>query len=69
MHAPARTPLTPELVAGLAAAAGRPIEPGDLDEITGLISALFDLESTLDRFDVTGVEPELTWDARWETAE
>lgn len=69
MHASSRQPLTPDQVAGLAAAAGRPIEPDDLAEITDLISALFELESTLDRFDVTGIEPELTWDARWENAE
>ena len=69
MHAPNRPPLTPELVAGLAAATGCRVEPDDLDEITGLITALFDLESNLDRFDVSEVEPELTWDARWASAE
>jgi hypothetical protein len=34
-----------------------------------LIDALYDLETTLERFDVSGVEPEFKWDARWEKAE
>lgn len=61
-----RTPLDADLVAAMAAAAGRPIAAEDLAEVTPLIDALYELEATLDRFDVSGVEPEFTWDARWE---
>ncbi len=64
-----RMSLTPDLVATMAAASGRPVEPDDLDEVTSLITALFDLESLLDRFDVSDITPEFKWDARWEIAE
>lgn len=64
-----RHPLSADLVAQMAVAAGRPVAPEDLADVTGLIDALYDLETTLERFDVSGVEPEFKWDARWEKAE
>ena len=64
-----RTLLTPDLVAAMAAASGRPIAAADLDAATELLDALYDLERKLDRFDVSNIEPEFKWDARWERAE
>lgn len=64
-----RTPLTPDLVAAMAAASGSPIADADLESATQLLDALYDLESKLDRFDVSNVDPEFTWDARWERTE
>ena len=58
-----------ELVAQMSAAAGRPVAPDDLADITVLIDALYELETHLDQLDLTGVEPELKWDARWEVTE
>ena len=58
-----RKPLSADLVAQMAVAAGRPVAAEDLVEVTGLI------ETKLVRFDVSGVEPEFKWDARWEKAE
>jgi hypothetical protein len=69
MSEPHRTPLAEDLVAQMAAASGRPVAQEDLAEVTGLIDALYDLETHLARFDVSGVEPEFKWDARWEKAE
>jgi hypothetical protein len=69
MGEPIRTPLTPELVAAMAAAGGRPLAADELADVTGLITALYDLEAKLDRFDVSHVEPEFKWDARWDRAE
>ena len=63
-----RKPLSADLVAQMAVAAGRPVAAEDLVEVTGLIDALYDLETKLVRFDVSGVEPEFKWDARWEKA-
>lgn len=64
-----RTPLTSELVARMAEAAGSPIAPDHLDEATALLDALFDLEAVIDeRLDVSGIEPEFGWDPRWSEA-
>ena len=64
-----RTPLTPELVAEMAAAGGWPIAEEDLAEVTPLIDALYELGAQVERYDLTGYEPEFAWDARWERAE
>ena len=61
-----RTPLTPELVAAMAEAAGSPIPADHLDEATALLSALYALEARLGQLDLDGIEPEFRWDARWD---
>lgn len=61
-----RTPVTPELVAAMSAAAGSPIPPDHLEEATTLLAALYELESRLGELDLDGIEPEFRWDARWD---
>jgi hypothetical protein len=61
-----RAPLTPELVAAMAAAAGSPIPDDHLEDATVLLSALYTLETRLGQLDLDGIEPELRWDARWD---
>ena len=61
-----RAPLTPELVAAMAVAAGSPIPADHLDDATGLLAALYALEARLGRLDLDGIEPEFRWDARWD---
>lgn len=61
-----RTPVTPELVAAMAEAAGSPIPPDHLEEATTLLSALYELEARLGELNLDGIEPEFRWDARWD---
>jgi hypothetical protein len=61
-----RTPVTPELVTAMAAAAGSPIPDDHLEEATVLLSALYTLDARLGQLDLDGIEPEFRWDARWE---
>lgn len=60
------TPVTPELVAAMAAAAGSPIPADHLEDATTLLSALYELEARLGQLDLDGIEPEFRWDARWD---
>ncbi len=60
-----RTPLTPELVAAMADAAGSPISDDHLQDATELLAALYTLEAQLGQLDLDGIEPEFRWDARW----
>jgi hypothetical protein len=66
MTEPSRTPLTPDLVAAMATAAGTPIPPDHLEEATTLLAALYELEARLGELELDGIEPEFRWDARWD---
>jgi hypothetical protein len=56
--------LTPESVAVLAGAVGRPVAPERLPDVTAVLAELFALEAAFADLDLAGVDPDRD-DARW----
>ena len=54
-----------DAVAALSRAAGIELPAERLDAVADLLTPLFEMQARVEALDLAGIEPEMTWDARW----